>query len=211
MAASGEDLAGARNLWTCWLEIEAEARKVGRRSRLSAADVEVALSCLLAKYLRMPGVEAVRHPKAWARKVFAQELGRIRRQPRAAQLIGEVASTAGDGDGHAVDEDLDGFRVHLAAHEQEVRSLLSRAETAVYDAVRAGLPLAGCAESCGMTVRDTRVRFRRICRKVQKIWPGFVPSPLYVVEAARGGLRQSASTYHVPATSDDTIAEEFLT
>jgi len=177
MDASGEEIARRSEVWTCWPDVEDAACRLGQHSGVGAADVDAAVSRVLDRFLRTAVSGVIRHPKAWGRVVMAHELGRLRGQPVILELLPSDGSVvAGDGV-EASAADLAELRRRLQPHESEIRGLLSEAEIAVYDGVRSGMTLAGCAKACGMTVRDVRVRFRRICRKLRGFFPRFRPPP----------------------------------
>ncbi len=161
--------------WSAWSECAEILERVGRRSGLSVADVEIAVTRVLISLASATAMHQVHSPKAWSRTLFARECWRLRRTLLPVPLTDDLIATATtEGDG---DVDNDQLRLLLAAHVGFLCTHLTRAEQAIFAAVKAGNSLEESAQLTGMSPRDARTRFRRITVKLREILAPLVPPP----------------------------------
>jgi hypothetical protein len=176
--------------WKLWSEIQEVVDATVSRSGLAASIQEDCVNrvfwLFFAAWIR--GLE-VRHPRAWGAKMARRVLWRERRIGHPLQLGSEhdeIATAQETSAAAVLPPDAWAF---VQQQEPVIRERLSVQEWRVYEYVRDHRHLRGAAARLGMSARDVRVRFRRICSKLHGILRGFVPPPpLYLRSESDGPL-----------------------
>ncbi|MBL8723581.1 MAG: hypothetical protein JNK49_06010, partial [Planctomycetes bacterium] len=200
-------------LWIGWSKAERCGRWLLRGSGLPSADQEIALDAALEVLLLVwKKGRVVENPAAWLGTLLVRRLHEIRRYGVAGELPAdllageagsEVLDVAEDAEAAAGRQVTDWWQIVLR-HEAAVLGKLSEQEQRVYGAVRGGRSLKEVAGELGMSERDVRTRFRRVCDKLDGFLAHLVPPPLYWVRPAhqsRGLVRATNELLsHVPKT-----------
>ncbi|MBL8724614.1 MAG: hypothetical protein JNK49_11235, partial [Planctomycetes bacterium] len=198
------------DLWIEWCKAERCGRWLLRGSGLPSADQEIVLDAALDVLLLVwRKGQVVKNPAAWLGTLLLRRLHEIRRYGVAGELpadlpAGEAGSEAHNAAGAATARQVTDWWQIVLRHEAAVLGKLSEQEQRVYGAVRGGRSLKEVAAELGMSERDVRTRFRRVCDKLDGFLAHLVPPPLYWVRPAhqsRGLVRATNELLsHVPKT-----------
>lgn len=156
-------------LWIEWSKAERCGRWLLRGSGLPSADQEIALDAALEVLLLVwQKVRVVENPAAWLGTLLVRRLHEIRRYGVAGELpadllAGQAGSEVLDAAEAAAGRQAADWWQIVLRHEAAVLGKLSGQEQRVSGAVRGGRSLKEVAGELGMSGRDVRTRFRRVC------------------------------------------------